>query len=240
MALPAIDTADFVGYLKIVANEFKSGDLTQYIFTFREQYLREIVGAAAYQDITNQTRQKWTDLLDGVNYIDVNGERQYLEGLTKSLLRFIYFEFVRDNFTATQVGRVKGKSENSERANDIEIANVARSRYNNGIALLASTPPFLEANKKFEEEITASVDNMDGTYTLSIPNTKYLEVEDFITVSTDNGFLVNVNSYEVTAVTDNQNITIQVNQIGLDFTGNQASWEPFADVRFCLLEPSPI
>ena len=232
MALPTITIDDFVGWLKIVANQFKEEDLDQYVLTFREQYLRQLVGAAAYTDIETQTRQKWTDLLDGVNYVDVDGNRCYHEGLVKPLIRFIYFEFVRDNFTATQVGRVKGKSENSERANDIEIANIARSRFNNGVLLLASTPDFLEANEEFSEEVTLSIDNLDNTYTLSIPNTKYLEARDTITI--------NEVEYQTISVTANTSLVIDAGQTGLDFTGDQVIWEPYEDVEFCQIETAPI
>ena len=73
MALPSITADDFkTGWVKIVANGFKEEDLEAYIDTFRENYLRDIVGDAAYSDIETQTRQKWTDLLNGVNFVDAN------------------------------------------------------------------------------------------------------------------------------------------------------------------------
>lgn len=233
MALPVINIDNFVGWVKIVANQFKEEDLDEYVTLFREQYLRQIVGDAAYSDIDTQTRQKWTDLLDGVNYVDADGKRRHHNGLVKPLVYFIYFEYVRDNFTATQVGRVKGKSENSERANDLEVLNVSRSRYNNGIRLINdSMPCFLEANKEFKEEITASLDNADNTYTLSIPNTKYLEAGDTVEIDDQ--------EYTTISVTADTNIVIDAGQTGLDFTGDQVIWEPYVDVEFCELEPAPI
>lgn len=232
MALPTITIDNFVGWLKIVANQFKEEDLNQYILLFREQYLRQLVGAAVYADIENQTRQKWDDLLNGVDYVDSDGNRQHHNGLLASLVAFIYFEFVRDNFTSTQVGRVKGKSENSERANDIEILNVSRSRYNNGILLLASTPDFLKANEEFEEEVTGSTDNLDNTYTLSIPNTKYLEAGDTVVIDGE--------EYQTISVTVDTSIVIDAGQTGLDFTGDLVTWKPYEDVEFCQLEAAPI
>lgn len=232
MALPVITVNDFTGWLKIVANQFKQTDLEEYITLFQEQYLRVIVGAGAYQDIENQDRQKWTDLLNGANYVDTEGKRQYFEGLTKALIRFIYFEFVRDNFTSTQVGRVKGKSENSERANDLEVANVARSRYNQGIFITTDLYFFLEANEKLVEDITSFIDNLDGTYLLNLSSTKYLAVGDTITI--------NDVEYTVTALTTDTDISIDAGQTGIDFTGSQASWKPYADVNYCEIEPAPI
>lgn len=232
MALPTITIDDFVGWLKIVANQFKEEDLNQYVLTFREQYLRQIVGAAAYRDIETQTRQKWTDLLNGVNYIDVDGNRCYHEGLIKPLVRFIYFEFIRDNFTATQVGRVKGKSENSERANDIETANVARSRFNNGVLLLASTPDFIKANEEFVENITGFIDNLDNTYSINITDTTYLEADDTVKIDGQD--------YQILSVTVDTSIVVDAGQTGINFTGDSVSWEPFKDVEFCQIEAAPI
>lgn len=232
MALPTINVDDFSGWLKIVANQFKEEDLDEYIVLFREQYLRQIVGAAAYADIEAQTRQKWDDLLNGITYVDEDGKTRHLEGLVKSLTRFIYFEFVRDNFTSTQVGRVKGKSENSERANDMEVLNISRSRYNNGVLLLTSTPRFLEANEKYEEEVSVSIDNADNTYTLLIPNTTYLETGDSVTIDDQ--------EYQTILVVVDTSISIDAGQTGLDFTGDEVIWKPYEDVEFCQLEAAPI
>lgn len=229
MALPVIDIDNFIGWVKIIANQFKEEDLDQYIIIFREQYLRTLVGDIAYADIESQTRQKWDDLLNGTAYIDAQGDRRYHQGLVESLVYFIYFEFVRDNFTATQVGRVKGKSENSERANDLEILNVSRSRFNKGTSLIKDTLCFLEANKLFSEEITASADNNDNTYTLGVGNTTYIENGDLLSIGEG--------AHLVLSKVPDVSITIDTDQVGLDFIGAFATWQPFRDVYFCPLEP---
>jgi len=229
MALPIITLTDnFKGWAKIVANEFKETDLDEYITLYRVEYLRQILGAAAVIDITAQNLQKWTDILDGVEYVDTDNKRQFFEGLVKPLVYFIYFEYIRDNFTSSQVGKVKGKSANSERATDIEVAEVARSRYNAGVRIVNTLKAFLEANEEFTEVVTASMDNADNTYTLSIASTQYLEVDEVVTI--------NGTEYSVTAVTADTDITIDAGQIGLDFTGDTVTWEPYADVEFCEME----
>lgn len=233
MALPTITTANFDGWAKIVANQFKEEELNRYILVFRAQYLRKIVGDAAYIDISNESRQKWDDLLNGVEYVDTEGKRKIHNGIVTPIIYFIYFEYVRDNFTATQVGRVKGKSENSDRTGDIENINIARSRFNQGVYLVnQSLGSFLEANEEFNEEVTTSVDNANNTYTLSISNTKYLETGDTVTI-----FGV---KYQAISVTVDTSILIDAGETGLDFTGVGVSWKPFEDVDFCKLEISPI
>lgn len=229
MALPIITPDNFTGWVKIVANSFKQEDLQFYINLFLEQYLRLIVGDAAYSDIENQTRQKWDDLVNGVDFVDAEGKRRRQRGFVDSLIYFIYFEYLRDNFNPTQPGQAKPVAENSERASDLETLNVARSRYNKAVELInVSTPDFLEANKKLETEVTTSTDNADNTYTLAVPSTKYLEAGDTIVI---NGI-----EYQPISVTADTSIVIDAGQVGLDFTGNTITWEPYKDVEFCPLE----
>ncbi len=228
MALPNISSTDFVGPLKIVANEFKSVDLDQYADTYTEEYLNRILGEAAVIDIAAQTLTKWTDILDGVDYVDVNGKRRRFEGLVKSLLNFIYFEFIRDSATPTQAGKMKAKASNSERASGAYLYNLCILKYNTGVRIVNTLSDFLEANERIEENITTSVDNADGTYTIGLPSTRYL--------STEENIIIGGSSYEVTAVTADTNATIDVGTTGLDFAGDPTYWEPFGEVEFCKMK----
>lgn len=233
MALPEILVSDFKGYVKIVANEFKEADIDVYIETFREQYLRHILGDGAFQDIGNEARAKWNDLLNGAYFETSDGVRRYTSGVKKALIYFIFFEYIRDNYTQTQPGAVKTLGENSTRATDLEVMNIARTRYNAGVLNLnASTQAFLEANEYFAEVVTGSVDNADNTYTLSLPLTKYLEADEVVNLGG--------NEYVVTAATENVNVTIDAGQTGLDFTGDLITWEPFAAVEFCPIDTAPL
>lgn len=230
--LPVITVDNFSGWTKIVANLFKQDDLNEYITIFTEKYLRSIVGAGAYQDIESQTRQKWDDLINGVNYVDSEGKRSYHNGLFTPLVYFIYWEFIRDNFVATQPGNTKPKYENSERSMSLEVAEIARARYNYAVYLTCTTEDFLESNNEFIEEITNTVDNLDNTYTLSISSTKYLENDDFVTIDDID--------YQVSNVVENVSIDIDGGSTGLNFTGKNSLWQPFKDVDYTQIETSVI
>lgn len=229
MALPVITPENFEGTIKIVANGFKQTDLERYINTFRFDYLKKIVGYAAFELIQNETAPKWDDLINGVGYTDAEGKRKYYSGLFVPLLMFIYFEYVRDNFVDTQTGQVKALAENSERVMDLETANVARARYNKAVTDLNYTlPGFLKANEEITTQVTAFTDNADNTYLLEVGSTKYLSVGDNVTISGE--------IFEVLAVVENGSITIQADVIGLDFTDKIVLWKPFEAVEFCELE----
>lgn len=219
MALPVVTTDDFNGYYKLALNEFKTEDLQLYITTFVEQYVRQIIGDAAYSDMVSQDFQKWLDLSNGIDFVDDNGDRKHLVGLREPLIGFIYFEYVRDNFTSTAVGKVKGKSENSERASDIEVAGVARSRYNRLVCdLNESLKAFLEANETLESLITISYDLGDNRYVLVYADPKYL--------NTGTEIDLNDQTYEVTEII---NFGFDAGATGLDFTGQTAIWN-FSEV----------
>lgn len=215
MPLPKVSTSDFKGFYKLALNEFKTEDLEAYIAEFTEYYIREIIGNTAFTDLQNQDFQKWVDLNAGIDFVDVDENRTHLVGLQRPLIGFIYFEYVRDNFTSTVVGKVKGNSENSEKATDIEVANLARSRFNKLVCPLnESLKAFLEANETLQSIALASYDlNNDGTYLLAIQNPKYLNT----------GQIVAIDKIEYT-VTEIQNFTLDAGAIGLDFTGNDAIW----------------
>lgn len=219
MALPVITLDDFNGYYKLALNEFKNEDLELYIDTFVEQYVRQIIGDAGYIDMLAQDFQKWVDLANGVDFVDTNGVRRHLVGLREPLIGMVYFEFVRDNFTSTAQGKVKGKSENSERATDIEVAGVARSRYNRLICdLNESTKLFLEANETLSSLITAFYDLGDNRYVLVFADPKYLNTGTEITLNDE--------VYEVTEITS---FGFDAGVPGQDFTGLTAVWN-FSEV----------
>lgn len=225
MALPIITPTNFTGWVKIVAGDFKGAVLQEYIDVFLEQYVRQIIGDAAFLAIQNQPRQKWTDLFGGVSYVDVNDIARKYDGLTVSLLRFIYFEFIRDNFTSTQVGKVTPNNENSITAAAQVVSTVAVSRYNSGVNILNnSLPDFLEAFEELSTPVISFVDNADDTYLINVASTKYVEDTDMVTI--------NDVEYVVSSVTANTSFVIDGSSIGLTFSGN-VTWKPYELVEFC-------
>lgn len=214
MALPQITFDDFKGFYKLTLNQFKEEDLAEYIPEFIESYIRYIVGDGAFTDIKNQDFQKWNDLVNGVDFVNEDKERVTLVGLKKLLVGFIFFEYVRDNFTTTVTGRVKGKSENSERATDIEVANIARSRFNRLVTPFnMSMKNFLEVNEALISLIGESVDLLDNRYLLTLDNPVYLNTGQKIEVGVDEYTVIEI-----------QLFAIDAGATGLDFTGDQVIW----------------
>lgn len=224
MALPVIDITNFTGWTKIAGNQFRDDKLTEYITLFKEEYLRKILGDSAFLDILNTAKTKWTDLLNGVDYVDIDGDNRRNDGLVDQIVKFIYFEFIRDNFSSSQVGKVKAVNENSTILNGDEVGALVRSRYNSGVRVLhGSLFDFLENYETIIEPITGFVDNADNTYTINVASTLYL----------DNGDEVNIGGtdFVISGLIVDTSFVITAGSIGLSFSGN-AIWEPYELVEY--------
>jgi len=224
MALPVIDIATFTGWVKISGNQFRDDKLTEYITLFLEEYLRRIVGDSAFLEIELSPRQKWIDLLAGVDYTNVDGDNKRNTGITDQLTKFIYFEFIRDDFSGSQVGKVKAENENSVKLTGDEVGAVVRARYNSGIrALHESVFDFLENYEVINEPITGFVDNADNTYTINVAKTLYLIDADTVTIGGVD--------FVISGLVADTSFVINAGAVGLSFSGNVV-YSPYEIVEF--------
>lgn len=228
MALPTIDISNFKGWLKISANSFKESLINDYISLFYEEYLRDILGDAAYIDIVATTKTKWTDLLNGVNYTNLDGNNRINDGVLDQIVKFIYFQFISDNFVSSQVGKVNPVNENATNLTGVEQGILAIPRYNSGIkALKESVCEFLDTYEEISETITGFTDNADNTYLINVALTKYLDDGDTVEIG---GV-----EYVISGLIANTSFVIDAGQVGLSFSG-QVVWKPYEDVEFNSLE----
>lgn len=232
MARPSITPDDFIGWVNISANSFKSALLQSYINTFYEQYTRQIIGDAAYLAIESESKQEWTDLMAGVEYTNNEGIQAKYDGLVVSLLKFIYFEFVRDNFTSSQPGKNQPKNENSINLPGGNVAAVARSRYNSAVhAVNLNTTSFLEVFHPVITPLISFTDNGNGTYTFLVGTTKYLLAGDTV--------VIDGAEYIVTSSPGGAAFVIATGQVGDTFTG-PVSWDPYEEVDFTYQKPAVV
>lgn len=230
MALPVIDIDSFIGWLKITANDFKEADLDSYIALFQEEYTRRIIGDSAFLALID--RPKWVDLLSGVDYINLDSDNKRNTGITEQLIKFIYFEFIRDDFTSSQVGKVKAANENSSKLSGDEVGAIVRARYNSGVRVLhESVLDFLQNYEEINEPITGFVDNADNTYRIDVAKTLYLLDSDEVTIG---GV-----EFVISGLVPDTSFVIDAGAIGLSFSGD-ASYKPYELVVFDPLEFSTI
>jgi len=232
VALPVINIASFTGWVKISRDRFDEVGLTEYITLFTEEYLRRILGDSAFLEINSVDRQKWTDLLNGVNYTNVDDDNKKNTGITDQLTKFIYFEFIRDDFSGSQVGKVKAINENSAKLTGAELGAVVRARYNSGVRTLKeSVFDFLENYEFINEPITGFVDNTDNTYTINVAKTLYLINADTVAIGGVD--------FVISGLVSNTSFVIDAGAVGLSFSGD-AVYSPYELVEFDSLEFSTI
>jgi hypothetical protein len=223
MALPITTAADYTGFMRVSTS--KSSQLDEYITEFERKYLREIVGDEAYNDILTQNPldTKYTDLIDGVNYTDENGDFVAYQGLKRALIRFVYAHFVTDNFQTSIGGNVRSVNENSS---TLELSNtqIVYKRFNDAVTIYCNEVlKFLWEHDELSEEIITSVQGV-GIYTFTVASTKYLADGDTITVLGKDYTVSNLiadTSFEIT-----ESDTIVFGGLGIEYT-----YKPFYEIN---------
>jgi len=131
-----IDRTYFVGELNIpnTSQAAIGSQVDLFIEKYEDKFLREVLGYTlnkAFQAGVQEmpVAQKWTDLIEGVEYISVNGKTKYWRGLIDAIsgnvdfdvspiANYIYYWYQRNNWTHTaNTGEVKPQNENAAIAN---------------------------------------------------------------------------------------------------------------------------
>lgn len=225
MALPEINSTQFVGEIKIVLNP-AGNDFQPYIDDNYESYVCDVIGAEATNEIKTTTTlpQKWNDLFNGVYYYNVSLKKWLrTRGLTYAVLRIIYFEYVGNDHVATMVGNVRGDEEVATRLNPYEEGLNTAKKYNRAqMSVNSELSLWFDNYRNFEGNIDSFVDNGGGSYTINSASTIYLANGDKVKIG-------NI-EYVVSNVVDNVSFDISA-ETGLSFNGKYV-YNPFEKVCF--------
>lgn len=227
MGLPITAPADYIGPVNISQAQFKANDLKDYITEFEPQYLRDVLNDLIFSEISAQPtlEKKYTDLIDGVTYINDEGDTVINKGLKSALKYWIYYHFVSDNFINSGTGNTINHNENSNIVPSGANTQIAYSRWNEGVRIYeCDIFPFIQFYSSISTVITSSVDNGGGNYTINLPSTLYLVDGDTVTI---NGI-----DYIISTLVANVSFDISGAALGLDFAGDSVIYEPFANISF--------
>lgn len=221
MSLPITVKADYKGKVRISTQ--KGSQFDEYITEYEREYLTELINVEVYNDIKDNDpiAQKYTDLIDGVQYTDDNGDLIDYRGLKRMLLRFIYAEYNADNFQTSIGGNVRSVNENSTVLN-AENYVIVKQRFNEAVSMYRDEVyKFLDEHETLKQEITNSVVG-GGFTTYSVDSTQYLYDGDTVTINGTEYTITNVvtdTSFDITGVSN-------------DFTGQEAIYTPFYEIEF--------
>jgi len=210
--------SDFVGVYKISADNFSS--IEDYINQYEQMYIRAIIGDenASNMLILANLTQKYLDLWNGVNYTGFSDLFTTNSGMKTALIGFIYFHYISDNFTNTNVGNVYNSNENSSNTDNTTNGQIAVNRFNTSVLnVREDVNTFLSFYNSITTTSTGSSE-VATDYTILIPTTKYLEVGNTINVGGAD--------YVVTAIDSDVSFNITAST-GMDFNNSEVIWHPF-------------
>ena len=233
MSLPITVKADYKGKVRISTQ--KGSQLEEYITEYEREYLTKLINVEVYNDIKDTADplpQKYLDLINGVQYTDDNGDLIDYKGAKDMLLRFIYAEYNADNFQTSIGGNVRSVNENSTVLN-AENYVIVKQRYNEGVNLYEDLYKFL--NQK--ETITTTVANQIngvGEYGLVLDDDTYLAVGDTINVLGKEYTIIRFDDLP------SESQVISEAEAGLNFIGEEVSWNPCYEVKYKKLKYSGV
>jgi hypothetical protein len=170
--LPTYPIEDFKGVISLSTNRFTTANFTQYENVYIPQYIYELLGVVAFNEISTSTKLKWTKLLDGGVY-----DKGYFAGFSEVLKYLLYFHIVRDDFSMSDVGAVQNNNENSTK---VKHYGIAKDRYNKAVKYLMDVYKYID-DSVFEYTATTT-DLGGGVYSVEIvtPTRTFLEDGELI------------------------------------------------------------
>lgn len=229
MSLPVTTTTDYTsGSVKISTTRFGADDLTTYITEWEQKYIKLLLNGLMFSEIRDQSplHTKYTALINGVDWLDDDGDTHVLRGLKEALTRFVYYHFGRDYFLATVIGKGRNLNENATNLTAGENQQVVNSRFNEGVNMYDECLDFVSFYQDVEGSITNVVEAPAGTYTVDTPSTLYLDNGDTVTIN-------NVD-YVTSSLIVNTSFVI-TGDAGLDL-GDSYTYEPFDEPNLTILK----
>lgn len=210
-----LTNGDFTGRFKLALNQYTSSDIDGYIAYSQEKYLKKLLGNDLYLSFGAQlpipSLDKYTDLLNGVTYVDPKKCDQ-LTGLRSSglvasvdydiepdsneplsvdyvgikdmLKLFTWREYMRNNGHDynTIIGQQKSSARQSTTLADNYSASKLEGVWNEAVDYYRMCRKFICDNKIQERTSTSATNNGGGSWTFAITSTKYLVNGDTVTI----------------------------------------------------------
>ena len=222
MSLPILLNTDFTnGSTRISQNVDVTTQLNDYISTFENRYIKQLLNDEMFIAIRDGSHSKYTALINGVDWTDSDSEVHVLVGLKEALKGFIYFHYVGDNFNSTPVGNVRSLPEVSQQVTSGQNTQISFRRFNEAVNYYRECVSFCSYYSKIDEDINSSVESPAGTFTIAVDSTLYLETGDTVNIGGVDYVTANVvtdTSFEITATA------------GTIFSGS-LSYQPFKDAN---------
>ena len=239
---PLITIEEFVGVLRIAKDKHADDDFKAIVKKEQDELFRDLITGELYRELVTDvnasnptigepSKQKFIDLLNGVDFIDDDDNTVVVVGALEAIRHFVYSQSVQQQpYKNTPSGTVISQNENSQPIIRQQLNVQTNQRYNKGVELYEELVQFVKFYTKFKTTYTSISEAPAGTYTVLISDTQYLSVGDTITIE-GTEFLIDV------SVTTDTSIVF-TSTAGKTFAaGGNIFWEPFKDVSPQQLDP---
>jgi len=224
---------DMIGLRALSTGNFQVEDFNAIVKYVEEFYTRDVLGDEIWNAFVSDvdgnggtpTIQKFIDLLDGVTYTDTENYDKdtviNVEGLKEAWKYFVYYEWLNQvPYINDFQGKAVSAHENATALDRQQNNQESQSRYNKGIELWEKIRSFLLYYEEYKVDYT-NISEVTGTYTVTLPDTTYLEVGDTVKIDSED--------YTVATVTANTSFTFTA-ATGLTFVDDYVVWNPFENV----------
>jgi hypothetical protein len=220
MALPSIEISNFVGEIQLSNEQYATIEFDAFVQQKYRKYLRYFLSDAAYLEVLDNDplRGIWSVVMNGGTWIDDCGKTHIFDGMTQAIRYIIYSEWMLYMaMPNSATGTVSNFNENStdQFANSRVLSNI---RYNEAMNFVEDVYKFMMGNDCIEEVATGSSNTTSTFYDVFVDSTLYLFAGMRIAID---GI-----TYEVVSVNENVSFSIDAGATGLDFTSQQAVWQP--------------
>lgn len=222
MALPIIYANSFKGIKKLFSDISVSDLIEDVAIDVVDEWVKKVLSDAAFIDIRDNVKTKWTDLFGGVDWVDSSDINRTHKGFTEVLRCISYFEYTKNPIQHNSSGFTVHNGANSEIANTSFTYQKSSGVYNIGISdLVCNIYDFIEFYSSITTPITGFVDNGGGSYTIQTASTKYLDNADTVSI---NGI-----DYVVSNLDDDVSFDITA-ALSLTFSGDFI-YKPFTELN---------
>jgi len=240
MVTQAITKADMIGIRSLSISNAELEDFNSISLMVQNEVTGQLLGDNLYNEFTTDfdagsgvpSEQKNIDLLNGVTYVDTinyDYDKSIIsDGIKEAWKYFIYYEWLNQApFVSNFIGKSTHSTTNSTPLDRQSLNVETQNRYNIGTEKYETTYNFLDYYKDYEVDFT-NISEVAGTYTVLLPDTTYLKVNDTITIDSID--------YTCTALVSDTSLTF-VAATGLTFITDYVSWTPFYKVALNTKEP---
>ena len=209
-----------------------------YIDKIEKQIIVDVIGNDLAQQFFENLQnglpvsEKWNEFVAGITYQEDDYFATY-KGILEMLQYFILYNLIMfQEPVNSEIGRLDLQSLYAQNQSNIKKEIDANGYYNNAISLFNDVYVFFEdRNIDFNKTADSIIDNLDGTFTINISDTEFLNAKQPVYISGKKYFIFNVI----------ENTSFDISEVaGTIFTSYDFQFKKYGDFTQIKKMPKPL